>query len=101
MHCHDEKQGCFLGSRKAGCFESAWFSQDSCTGHCKQPYRKMMSYVCFSFCTKDDKYPVISKTRHIKLTRLHRKQVLNTSDGKMVGGVEVKLGENKQSLQTL
>lgn len=59
------------------------------------------NYVCFPFCAKDDKYPVISKTRHITMTRLHRKQVLNTSDGKMVQGVEVKLGENKQSLQTL
>lgn len=35
------------------------------------------------------------------MTHLHRKQVLNTSDGKMVQGVEVKLEENKQSLQTL
>lgn len=35
------------------------------------------------------------------MTRLHRKQVLNTSDGKVVQGVEVRLGENKQSLQTL
>lgn len=57
--------------------------------------------VCFPFCAKYDKYPVISKIRHIKMTHLHRKQVLNTSDGKMVQGVEVKLEENKQSLQTL
>ncbi len=35
------------------------------------------------------------------MTRLHLKQVLNTSDDKMVQGVEVKLAENKQSLQTL
>lgn len=35
------------------------------------------------------------------MTRLHWKQVLNTSDGEVVHGVEVKLGENKQSLQTL
>lgn len=35
------------------------------------------------------------------MTRLRRKQVLNTSNGKMVQGVEENFGENKQSLQTL
>lgn len=35
------------------------------------------------------------------MARPHQKQVLNTSDGKVMQGVKVKLGENKQSFQTL
>lgn len=60
-----------------------------------------MGDVCFPFGAKDDKCLLISKRRQIKMTRLDRKQGVNSSDGKLVRGVEVKLGENKQSLQTL
>lgn len=49
------------------------------TDDCEPPDREIMS----ACCAEDDEY-LISKTRHIKITRLPRKQVSNTSDGKVV-----------------